>query len=51
MLAKRGGIFLRPEKGESVFVDVADIPDRMTIALVRRRKVGVNPPWKRANRA
>ena len=32
------------KKGESVFVDVADIPDRMTIALVRAaRKVGVNP--------
>ncbi len=32
------------KKGESVFIDVADIPDRMTIALVRAaRKVGANP--------
>ena len=29
------------KKGESVFIDVADIPDRMTIALIRAaRKVG-----------
>ena len=32
------------KKGESVFIDVADIPDRMTIALIRAaRKVGSLP--------
>ena len=32
------------KKGESVFIDVSDIPDRMTIALIRAaRKVGATP--------
>ena len=32
------------KKGESVFIDVSDIPDRMTIALIRAaRKVGAIP--------
>ena len=32
------------KKGEAVFIDVADIPDRMTIALIRAtRKVGGIP--------
>jgi len=32
------------KKSESVFIDVSDIPDRMTIALIRAaRKVGATP--------
>ena len=32
------------KKGENVFIDVADIPDRMTVALIRAaRSLGANP--------